>query len=63
MTPKSVINAKGRPKRLGLFGRGRQTEAGRVSEAWARMLDDLEARQLVSKRRPSPPAPSGKTDS
>ena len=63
MTPKSVINAKGRPKRLGLFGKGRETEAGRVSEAWVRMLDDLEAKQLVSKRRVSPPPPSDKTDS
>lgn len=63
MTPKSVINTKGRPKRLGLFGRGRETEAGRVSEAWDRMLDDLETKQLVSKRRPAQPAPSGKTDS
>ena len=62
MTPKSVINAKGRPRRLGLFsGRG-ETEAGRVSAAWTRMLDDLEVKQLVSKRRPSQVAPSGKTD-
>ena len=61
MTPKSVINAKGRP-RLGLLARRQPSEVGRVSEAWTRMLDDLEAKHLVSKRRPASVMPSGKND-
>jgi hypothetical protein len=62
MTPKSVINAKGRP-RLGLLAGRRESEAGRVSRAWTRMLDELEANHLVSKRRPPQATPSDKTDS
>lgn len=61
MTPKSVINAEGRP-RLGLLARRHPSEVGRVSEAWTRMLDDLEAKHLVSKRRPASVMPSGKND-